>query len=127
MYPFLGGEIEQASKQVGKQRSKKLGGEQKTGHKWGGGKQEVGGGGEKRNHPQSISIILLNSGHPLMGSNRAIFDCLVACQSKSYIRNLTFMHPQYDKIKIHMAEPEEAFKFSVQETWKDCKMASTLI
>ena len=52
------------------------------------------------------------------------FDWLVARQSKSDIKNLTFMHnrhPEYhttNKIK-NMAESVEAFEFSLQETLKD--------
>ena len=52
------------------------------------------------------------------------FDWLVARQSKSDIKNLTFMHnrhPEYkttNKIK-NMAVSVEAFEFSLQETLKD--------
>ena len=52
------------------------------------------------------------------------FDWLVVRQSKSDMKNLTFVHnrhPEYkttNKIK-NMAESVEAFEFSLQETLKD--------
>ena len=66
-------------------------GEPKIGEKWGGGEREGGRGGEKRNRQQSIPNILPNSVR-LQTGGIVQFDWLVARQSKSYIRNLTFTH-----------------------------------
>ena len=52
------------------------------------------------------------------------FDWLVARQSKSDIKHLTFMHNRHPEYKTtneikNMAVSVEAFEFSLQETLKD--------
>ena len=82
-----------------------------------------GGGGEDGNACNQSQIFYRT---PFAHERGAIvqFDWLVARQSKSDIKNLTFMHnrhPEYhttNKIK-NMAESVEAFEFSLQETLKD--------
>ena len=100
-------------------------GEQKLGERWGreGVRRGGGGGGEDGNACNQSQIFYRT---PFAHERGAIvqFDWLVARQSKSDIKNLTFMHnrhPEYhttNKIK-NMAESVEAFEFSLQETLKD--------
>ena len=110
-------------------------GQQKLGEKWGGGERGGRGGGEgvgRKGNACNQSQTLYRT--PFAQERGAIvqFDWLVARQSKSDIKSLTFMHNRHPEYKAtnkiqNMAESVEALEFSLQETLKDISKNSKQI
>ena len=95
-------------------------GEQNVGKKWGGVSEKGEGGAKRKGIVGSESQTFYRT--PFSHERGAIvqFDWLLARQSKD---DSITRHPEHNKIKIDMAESEEAFEivfeFFVQETSKD--------